>query len=367
MRGYLRTATEEDMDLLFAWANETGVRKNSFSENKITYEEHRQWYKKLLSSKDSRQYIYMCDGVEIGQARINVIGSEAEIGYSICFQKRCMGYGREIIYLLREQIRNDFPAVNKLIAKVKPDNVASQKVFLDMGYVEKYQCYELEMDKRENTLELTENRGDISELAENGEGRGGIFLTNNKNTLSLYDWINNRFPMVIYSGRLDVKQLYAINPTLIVSYNYKYIIGEDIIDFMHGNMINLHISYLPWNRGASPNIWSFIDDTPKGVTIHQMSRECDAGKLLYQKECFFRPEEETFETVYCKLNSEIIELFKSHWEEIRDGNYNLYEQKGNGSYHTLSDLKKLKEHVEFQWTDNIAVFLEKYNQWKRSE
>lgn len=108
---------------------------------------------------------------------------------------------------------------------------------------------------------------------------------------------------------------------------------------MHGNMISLHISYLPWNREASPNIWSFVDDTPKGIAIHQMSRGCDEGKFLYQKECFFCPEEETFETVYCKLNNEIIELFKSHWEEIRDGNYKLYEQKGNGSCHTLSDLK----------------------------
>lgn len=355
MRGYLRTATEEDMDLLFAWANETDVRKNSFSEKNITYEEHRQWYKKLLNSKDSRQYIYMCDGVEIGQVRIKIVGNEAEIGYSICFQKRCMGYGKEMIYLLREQIRHDFPEVRKLTAKVKPDNVASQKVFLDMGYVEKYQCYELEMDKAEDKPELSENRGGI-----------GIFLTNNKNTLKLYDWINDRFPMIIYSGRLDVEQIYAINPQLIVSYNYKYIIDREVIHFMQGNMINLHISYLPWNRGASPNIWSFIDNTPKGVTIHQISPECDAGKLLYQKECFFCAEEETFESVYHKLNNEIIALFMTHWEEIRDGNYILYDQKGEGSSHTINDLKKLRACVEFQWSDNIAVFLEKYKIWKTS-
>ena len=29
------------------------------------------------------------------------------------------------------------------------------------------------------------------------------------------------------------------------------------------SFINMHISYLPWNRGFSPNIWSFIDNTPK--------------------------------------------------------------------------------------------------------
>ncbi len=28
------------------------------------------------------------------------------------------------------------------------------------------------------------------------------------------------------------------------------------------SIINLHISYLPWNKGAYPNVWSFIDETP---------------------------------------------------------------------------------------------------------
>ena len=188
-----------------------------------------------------------------------------------------------------------------------------------------------------------------------------LFLTNNPNTWELYDWINARCPAVLYTGRLDIKQLSDINPRLIVSYNYKYIIEKDLIDFMEGNIINLHISYLPWNRGASPNIWSFIDDTPKGVTIHQISPECDMGKILYQKECFFSPENETFATVYQKLHHEITELFKAHWEEIYDGNYCLYDQKGTGSFHTLRDLKELRKHTEFQWTDNIASFLEKYH------
>lgn len=187
-----------------------------------------------------------------------------------------------------------------------------------------------------------------------------VFLTNNRNTYELYNWIKDRHPVVLYDGKLNVKQISAIKPKLIVSYNYKFIIGKDVIDFMQGNMVNLHISYLPWNRGASPNIWSFIDETPKGITIHQISPECDMGKILFQKECFFSPEIETFESVYFKLNTEITELFKCHWEEIRDGNYKPYEQKGKGSCHTLGDLKKLREHIDFQWTDNIAEFLDKY-------
>lgn len=199
------------------------------------------------------------------------------------------------------------------------------------------------------------------------EGRiGAIYLTNNENAIALYNWICARYPTTLLDNKLDIEWLYEMKPKLIISYNYKYKISKEVIDFMQGNIINLHISYLPWNRGSSPNIWSFIDDTPKGVTIHQVSPEYDAGNILYQKECFFYPEKETFETVYNKLNDEITKLFKKHWDEIRDMKYPLIAQEGVGSFHTLKDLKKLKDYIEFQWSDNVAVFLERYRKMKEN-
>ena len=37
---YLRLAAEDDTELLFQWANEALVRKNSFSGEKILYSQH---------------------------------------------------------------------------------------------------------------------------------------------------------------------------------------------------------------------------------------------------------------------------------------------------------------------------------------
>ena len=48
-------------------------------------------------------------------------------------------------------------------------------------------------------------------------------------------------------------------------------------------IINLHIGYLPYNRGAHPNFWSFMDNTPTGVTIHEIDKNIDTGKIIYQK------------------------------------------------------------------------------------
>lgn len=38
--GYLRDAVERDVDLLFQWANDESVRKNSFSTQDISYNDH---------------------------------------------------------------------------------------------------------------------------------------------------------------------------------------------------------------------------------------------------------------------------------------------------------------------------------------
>lgn len=189
-----------------------------------------------------------------------------------------------------------------------------------------------------------------------------LFLTNNENTTELYDWLKERCATQIYSKRLTLEVVQELRPTLIVSYNYKYIIGSDIIEYMNGNIVNLHISYLPWNRGASPNFWSFVDYTPKGVTIHQISAGLDEGNILYQKELFFDETQETFMTSYDKLNQAIVELFKENWDEIKTGNYKLYEQTGSGSYHTQKDLDALKQKIAFDWNDNIADFLKRYEE-----
>lgn len=143
MKDFLRLATEMDVDLLFEWVNEPTVRKNSFSTQDILYDEHCKWFQKILSDQTCRQYIYVHNGQDVGQIRIQINGEEAEISYSICVQKRGEGYGKQMLQLMSEKIKQDFPNVRKLIGKVKPDNVASQKAFQEKGFEEKYHVYEL--------------------------------------------------------------------------------------------------------------------------------------------------------------------------------------------------------------------------------
>ena len=100
------------------------------------------WYKDLLVRRDRKQYIYECNDIPIGQVRLHIEGEIAEIDYSICSSKRGMGHGKNMLQLLYNQVIKDLPDVKKLVGKVKMDNVASQKAFLDIGYTENYKVFE---------------------------------------------------------------------------------------------------------------------------------------------------------------------------------------------------------------------------------
>jgi len=116
---------------------------------------------------------------------------------------------------------------------------------------------------------------------------------------------------------------------LIISYNYKYIIKKDILK--HYKIINLHISYLPFNRGANPNIWSFIDNTPKGVTIHYIDEGIDTGDIISQKKVVLN-KDMTLKTSYKKLHKHIQNLFKFKFN-------NLQKSKKQSKYGTIHYLK----------------------------
>lgn len=184
-----------------------------------------------------------------------------------------------------------------------------------------------------------------------------LLLSNNRNVEVLQDLLmkmGNEITLFCYPLTVDIVD--EISPELVISYNYKHIVKEEVINRFGDRIINLHTSYLPWNRGASPNIWSFIDDTPKGVTIHRLEKELDAGKVIIQKELTFDEDIETLVSTYSKLNEEIVKLLIDNWQMISSGDYTLKNQYGAGSYHRSSDLKTLLQGKDIDYSMTIKDF-----------
>ncbi len=148
---YLRKIREEDMDLIYRWANDPIVRNNSFHTEPIPYENHIVWFKKTLTDPMSLQFILMDENTPIGQIRLNIVDTTAEISYSISSDFRGKGYGHHIIRLMTDEVEKNYPKIDRIIAKVKPNNEASKKLFESENYTIDYMCYckEAHINKKE--------------------------------------------------------------------------------------------------------------------------------------------------------------------------------------------------------------------------
>jgi len=161
--------------------------------------------------------------------------------------------------------------------------------------------------------------------------------------------------VIVRSDALTKEFLDCHNPDFLVSYNYWPIIKSFVLERYEDRIINLHISFLPWNRGLSPNFWSHYENTPKGVTIHHVNEGIDTGDIIVQKEVQFSPDD-TLATSYSKLHQEIQALFKEHWSKIKTGKCDkIKQQKNSGSYHTKKDMLEAKHLIEKEgWNTLIS-------------
>lgn len=128
---YLRAAEASDMMLLYRWANDPVVRRNAFHSKAISLGEHKVWFHKILQNPEAQIFILM-DGEEaVGQIRLNIENGEQVIDYSVDVAKRGRGYGMELLSLVEKKCFSFFP----LLGKVKYGNVASCRLFEQLGYV----------------------------------------------------------------------------------------------------------------------------------------------------------------------------------------------------------------------------------------
>ena len=171
-------------------------------------------------------------------------------------------------------------------------------------------------------------------------------LYNNICALELFEWIERQgHELIKTSDVLDPSWCRVEKFDLAISYTYRFIISQDIIDIFDGNIVNIHNSYLPWNRGADPNLWSIVDGTPRGVTLHYIDSGLDKGEIISQIIVDDIDDESTLSTTYDYLDKCAKDLFKTmfkyydYWPSLKK------KCIGNGSYHSLKDGKQIKSVI----------------------
>ena len=129
--------SKDDCDFVFTLSNDPIVRRNSFNQEIISYESHCKWYKSTVEDENTLFFLVFESDSFVGQIRFkrNDIYSE-ECVISLSISESCSGkhISEDFIRLGICELQNNWKNIKFIIAEVKDDNIASNKLFSNMEF-----------------------------------------------------------------------------------------------------------------------------------------------------------------------------------------------------------------------------------------
>jgi Formyl transferase len=170
--------------------------------------------------------------------------------------------------------------------------------------------------------------------------------------------------VICSSGKVSKMFMVENKIGFVISYGYRYILTPETLSYAPNNFINLHISYLPYNRGSSPNLWSALEGTPAGVSIHKINSGVDTGDILLQKREFF-DDEMNFRETYNLLNESLLELFRENWLDLRGLQIPPKKQIGASTSHKSNDSTFIHDSLQKGWETSLSDAKYQYAEYLR--
>jgi methionyl-tRNA formyltransferase len=153
-----------------------------------------------------------------------------------------------------------------------------------------------------------------------------------------------------------VSKIHWPNVDFVISYGHREIIREPYLSEYKGRIINIHLSLLPWNRGADPNFWAWFDNTPHGVSIHHMDDGIDSGPIIFNGTVDMTLDPiGTLESSYGILQNHAVYLFGILWENFKyKGKLPRGRPNEGGTYHRSKDKEQWMARFPLGWKTPVA-------------
>jgi len=130
-----------------------------------------------------------------------------------------------------------------------------------------------------------------------------------------------------------IAALRKLNPDIIFSFYYRYMIPPEILAIPPLGAFNLHGSLLPKYRGRCPVNWVLVHGEKRtGVTIHHMTEKPDRGNIVVQKAVPIKPAD-TAHTLFNRLTRAAVPALSRFLELARAGRLaGKAQDQGKASY-----------------------------------
>ena len=126
----LRRAEAGDAETMYAWQSDPETRRFARNPEVPSWEGHVAWLNRKLDDEDCVFAIVEQDAKPAGLIRLDREGGDAEVSIVIAPDRRGQGLGKATLALARRLLPRD-----RLTAFVKPENLASKRLFEQAGYM----------------------------------------------------------------------------------------------------------------------------------------------------------------------------------------------------------------------------------------
>jgi UDP-2,4-diacetamido-2,4,6-trideoxy-beta-L-altropyranose hydrolase len=129
----VRRATMDDAARLHLWRNDDAVRAVSFSSEPIPYDDHCRWLERAVSDPNRIILVGTLSQTPVGTVRYDIAGDRATVSVVVPREAQGRGIGTALLDAGEAYLGN-VARVARIDAEIKPDNVASLRLFARAGF-----------------------------------------------------------------------------------------------------------------------------------------------------------------------------------------------------------------------------------------
>ena len=132
-----RKAEFKDSKIIFEWRNDELTRTMSHTKDIVDWEGHSAWFASSLENKN--RLLLLCENKneskKMAVVRFDVNSTRALVSINLAPDMRGKGISKQCLSGSIESFKNEFPQVTALDAEIKLENIASQRLFKSIGFV----------------------------------------------------------------------------------------------------------------------------------------------------------------------------------------------------------------------------------------
>lgn len=159
--------------------------------------------------------------------------------------------------------------------------------------------------------------------------------------------------VLIHYGEFSTEFIKENSISAILSDRNGYLIPDEIVNVLNGRVYNTHPSLLPLHRGWQPVFFSVLENSPIGVSIHQVNSGLDKGLLVAQEQVKVSLDDD-LKTIHTKCRLTILKLLLENWPSMLRGTAPLLDQTGYGCYHKKTEFEYYFRNLKSGWSSTQA-------------